>query len=202
MPKQPGRKRRSRIYSERRVDVLDTIERFLIVCEGEKTEPNYFRSFRVPKKVIDVRGFGFNTMALVEKALELKSDSDYDQVWCVFDRNSFQVEAFNRAIAFAQQSDIQVAYSNEAFELWYLLHFNYYDTAMSRGDYITKLGELLGRKYEKNSETMYEEVERRQSDAIRNAKRLLEQYTPRDPAHDNPSTTVHLLVEQLNRFVR
>ena len=73
MPKQFKNKRRPRIYSERRINVLDTIERFLIVCEGEKTEPNYFQSFRVPKDVIDVRGFGFNTTALVEKALELKN---------------------------------------------------------------------------------------------------------------------------------
>lgn len=27
-------------------------------------------------------------------------------------------------------------------------------------------------------------------------------YIPARPAHDNPSTTVHLLVEQLNRFCR
>jgi hypothetical protein len=195
-------KRRSRIYSERRVNVLDTIERFLIVCEGEKTEPNYFKSFRVPKEVIDVRGFGFNTTVLVEKALELKSKGDYDQVWCVFDRNSFPAESFNKAIVLARQNNIRVAYSNEAFELWYLLHFNYYNTAISRSDYITKLSELLGCRYEKNSETIYEAIERHQNDAIRNAQKLLEQYSPPDPARDNPSTTVHLLVEQLNRFVR
>ena len=83
-----------------------------------------------------------------------------------------------------------------------LLHFNYYDTAISRSDYITKLSELLGRRYKKNSETIYEEIERRQNDAIRNAQKLLEQYSPPNPAQDNPSTTVHLLVEQLDRFVR
>ncbi len=34
---------RGRGYGERVVDKRDPIQRFLIVCEGEKTEPNYFR---------------------------------------------------------------------------------------------------------------------------------------------------------------
>ena len=43
---------------------------FLIVCEGEKTEPNYFRSFPVNKNLIrlDIKGEGKNTKSLVEKA--------------------------------------------------------------------------------------------------------------------------------------
>jgi hypothetical protein len=63
------------------------------------------------------------------------------------------------------------------------------------------LTKLLGYEYKKNSEKIYEELESRQSDAIRNARKLLEQYEPPNPERDNPSTTVHLLVEQLNRFV-
>ncbi len=51
---------------------------FLIVCEGEKTEPNYFRSFPVDTKVIklDIKGEGKNTKSLVEKAIELKNGSN------------------------------------------------------------------------------------------------------------------------------
>jgi hypothetical protein len=37
----------------------------LIVCEGEKTEPNYFRAFRVTS---DIYGEGLETMRLVEEA--------------------------------------------------------------------------------------------------------------------------------------
>ncbi|MBI5651282.1 MAG: RloB domain-containing protein [Chloroflexi bacterium] len=202
MTRKSSYKKRPRTYSERQVDTLNTIERFLIVCEGEKTEPNYFKSFRVPKQVVDVKGYGFNTVALVEKALELKNQGNYDQIWCVFDKDSFPVEHFNRAITLAKQNGIAVAYSNEAFELWYLLHFNYYDTAIGRDDYIQKLSELLGYKYKKNSDLIYEEIQRYQITAIRNARKLLEQYIPPNPAYDKPSTTVHLLVEQLNRFIR
>jgi len=61
---------------------------------------------------------------------------------------------------------------------------------------------MLGHPYQKNSEIIFEELLARQADAIRNAKRLLAQYSPPNPAADNPSTTVHKLVEQLNRFAR
>ncbi|NEQ39045.1 MAG: RloB domain-containing protein [Okeania sp. SIO3I5] len=187
------------------VETREIQERFLIVCEGTKTEPNYFKSFPVPKDVIeiDVRGVGKNTISLVKEAIEIKKeDNDYDQIWCVFDRDSFPVKNFKEAINYAQNNDIKVAYSNQAFELWYLLHFNYRDTAMSRTQYKKLLTKNMNQKYEKNSDEMYEILASRQPQAIKNAERLLEQYNPPDPANNNPSTTVHLLVKQLNRFVR
>jgi hypothetical protein len=64
------------------------------------------------------------------------------------------------------------------------------------------LSQLLGHEYQKNSETIYDELISKQPDAIRNARRLLEQYNPCQPENDDPSTTVHLLVEQLIRFAR
>ena len=190
-------------YKHRNVDTRKIRERFLIVCEGERTEPNYFECFRVPKSVIDidVRGCGYNTVSLVKKAIDLQSQESYDQVWCVFDRDSFPAQKFNEALSLAKRNNIKIAYSNEAFEIWYLLHFNYYKTAMTRSDYYDRLSELLVKKYKKNQEDMYTLLEPKQSSAIRNAKKLLSQYTPTNPERDNPSTTVHLLVEQLNRFI-
>jgi hypothetical protein len=84
----PKRKENSRGYSARKVNTREVRQRFLIVCEGEKTEPNYFRSFRVPKDVIDIRGLGENPSKLVQRAKELNSQEDYDQIWCVFDRDA------------------------------------------------------------------------------------------------------------------
>ncbi len=173
---------------------------FLIVCEGEKTEPNYFKNFRVPNDVRDIHGLGKNTVSLVEEALRLRGDKDYTQVWCVFDRDSFPAVIFNKALSLAKRNKIQVAYSNEAFELWYLLHYHYYDSALDRHQYIEKLTSCMGKKYEKNSPDMYDELEEMQPQAIENAKRLLSQYVPPSPEKDNPSTTVHVLVEELNKF--
>lgn len=179
---------------------------FLIVCEGEKTEPNYFRSFRVPKEIRLVTGCGDNTKNLVLIAKKYVEDAakkgiKYDQTWCVFDKNSFPKEHFNSALALAKKSKIEVAYSNEAFELWYLLHFDYIVTAISRKDYTHMLSERLGMRYEKNCKTMYNVLLNKQKTAIKNAERLLSLYEKNDPYENNPSTTVHLLVKELNKFL-
>jgi hypothetical protein len=63
------------------------------------------------------------------------------------------------------------------------------------------LASLSGRKYKKNSETIYDELIDKQANAIKNATNLLKLYKPCNPAKDNPSTTVHLLVQELNKFI-
>ncbi|MEH1882589.1 MULTISPECIES: RloB family protein [unclassified Nostoc] len=197
------RKINSSGYSPRKVNTREIRQRFLIVCEGAKTEPNYFRSFRVPKNVaeIDVQGLGENPSKLVQSAKELKKQGEYDRVWCVFDRDSWTTEDFNNAIKNAKDQGFEVAYSNESFELWYILHFEYLNSGIPRSDYLRKLTSLFGRTYQKNSETIYDELFEKQSIAIKNAENLLKQYNPQIPAKDNPSTTVHLLVKELNKFI-
>jgi hypothetical protein len=197
----PKKQRNSSGYSPRTTNTRDIKQRFLIVCEGEKTEPNYFRSFRVSKLVIHAKGFGENPSKIVERAIEESKRDTYDQIWCVFDRDSWTTDDFNSAIAAAQQLKFNVAYSNEAFELWYILHFEFLNTGISRKDYNKRLTTLLGRPYEKKSGDMYDELFSKQTTAIANAEKLFRQYNRPDPANDNPSTTVHLLVQQLNRFI-
>ncbi|AVH65065.1 abortive phage infection protein RloB [Nostoc sp. 'Peltigera membranacea cyanobiont' N6] len=197
------RKINSSGYLPRKVNTREIRQRFLIVCEGAKIEPNYFRSFRVPKNVaeIDVQGLGENPSKLVQSAKELKKQGEYDRVWCVFDRDSWTTEDFNNAIKNAKDQGFEVAYSNESFELWYILHFEYLNSGIPRSDYLRKLTSLFGRTYQKNSETIYDELFEKQSIAIKNAENLLKQYNPQIPAKDNPSTTVHLLVKELNKFI-
>lgn len=199
--------RKPRKSYQRRVNTREIRQRFLIVCEGEKTEPNYFESFRNNNRLSNVRieitGIGENTVKLVQKAEKLKKQDDYDQVWCVFDKDDFPVEDFNSAIARARRRNIRVAYSNEAFELWYLLHFDYIDTAMPRRSYQQRLSRRLAKPYVKNDPQMYETLRDKQDTAIHNAEKLLHTYgNSHNPARDNPCTTVHRLVQELNRFVR
>jgi hypothetical protein len=159
----------------------------------------------VPKDVhIDIQPGAGTHVSVVKEAIRMRdaSDGEYDQVWCVFDRdkngnNTFDVRNFNEALRLAKSQNIQVAYTNDAFELWYLLHFNYHDTAIHRHDYITKLDKLVEGGYEKNDPRMFGKLESRMPIAQRNAKNLLAQYIPSNPHGDDPSTTVHLLVEQL-----
>jgi len=192
--------RNSRGYSPRRVNTREIRPRFLIVCEGEKTEPNYFKGFRVPKLVIDIQGLGKNPSNLVQSAKRFKDQEEYDQVWCVFDRDDWTEEDFNNAIHSARSHNFKVAYSNEAFELWYVLHFEFLNTGIPRSDYLAKLTSLLGQKYQKNSLTIYDDLSEKQLFAINNAERLIQTYKPQNPVRNNPSTTVHLLVQELNKF--
>uniref|UniRef100_B8HV58 Abortive phage resistance protein n=1 Tax=Cyanothece sp. (strain PCC 7425 / ATCC 29141) TaxID=395961 RepID=B8HV58_CYAP4 len=186
-------------YSGRKIDTREKRQRFLIVCGGKETETNYFESFRLPGMV---KGFGVNPSQLVDKAAELAQKDDYDQVWCVFDRDDFPADDFNNAIKIAESKKYKVAYSNQAFELWYVLHFEFLNSAIPRNDYCKKLNHLLKCEYKKNSEDIYDQLLSRQNTAIKHSENLLKQYNPFNPAKDDPSTTVHLLVKELNRFIR
>lgn len=178
----------------------------LIVCESKQTEPNYFRGFKLTN--VDVDGAGADPMTVVERAKEIvleqhKLGKNYDQIWCVFDRDDFPAERFNNAIITTRQlKNFHSAYSNEAFELWYVLHFEYLNSGIMRQDYIKKLNEYLDCPYKKNDPTIYQLLLEKgdQQYAIRNAERLLACYSPSNPCEDNPSTTVHELVKVLNQY--
>lgn len=174
----------------------------LIVCEGEKTEPLYFREFRVTSAKIEVVGTGYNTLTLVDKARALADQDEFEQVWCVFDKDSFPANDFQAAIDRARKHGFRAAYTNEAFELWFLLHYDYHTSALSRSQYADKLADRLGRKYEKNDPTLFRILLTRQDDAIRNAETLLTTYNPHAPHANNPCTTVHLLVQELRKHSR
>lgn len=139
-------KREAKAAKKRKVATRDKIVRFLIVCEGERTEPNYFKEL-VKDKYSEVRseeivGEGRSTCALVKKTEEIRAQLEYqrqlkfDRVWVVFDKDDFQ--DFNEAIALAERKGYKAGWTNEAFELWYLLHFVYLDSAISRADYVKK----------------------------------------------------------------
>jgi hypothetical protein len=182
-----------------------TRKTFLIFCEGEKTEKNYFEAFRRGARVEDflVLGTGMNTKSIVEYAVRLCKSDDYavyDEVWCVFDKDSFTFEQFNTAIQKAQAKNIHVAYSNEAFELWYLLHFRYSDAPAPRTTYKKELSKYLGTEYQKNDLNMYQTLLPLQTIAIRNAKKLEQIHVSNSPAEHNPVTLVYKLVESLNSF--
>lgn len=188
---------RQRNYMQRSVDVTDVRQRFLIVCEGSKTEPNYFKKFRVPRVVIDVEGVGRNTLGIIDEAERHNNAGEYDQVWCVFDKDDYSIDQFENAIERAKNFGFHVAYSNQSFELWYLLHFEFLNSAINRQQYISKLETYMKRQYRKNDPSMYDLLRCNLDDAIRHSERLLRLYQPLHPGRDDPSTTVHSLVRVL-----
>jgi len=94
-------KRQKRTEKKRKQNTKEVRVYFLIVCEGEKTEPNYFKSFKSNVKsfvyTIDTLGEGSNTKDLVKRTIKARENSSqkYDRVWTVFDRDSFSPDNFN-----------------------------------------------------------------------------------------------------------
>ena len=182
---------------------------FLIICEGENTEPDYFNAFRLTSANVKAIGEGSNTVSLVQKAIRIKEEERrkgriYDRYWVVFDKDDFPNEDFHKAIKLAEDNAMHVAYSNQAFELWFLLHFHPVQGAMHRNLYAGKLSGLLGFPYSKDSgfaARLYHALADKQPQAIRNARMLMEQMKGVPPAGAESSTTVHLLVEELNKYI-
>ncbi len=188
----------------------------LIVCEGENTEPSYFNHFKLSTAVIKSVGLGYNTISLVKKTTELAKEDEYDQVWCVFDRDDFPAADFNNAIFLAKDKGFGIAYSNQAFEYWLILHFeDHQGGAMHRDQYADKLNYYLkdfGLKYDKKSKGITEEIfevlqskfpekdKTRQKIAIERAEGIYNNYDHRSPAEEESSTRVFELVREIEKF--
>ncbi len=94
--------------------------------------------------------------------------------------------------------------SNQAFEYWFLLHFNPYRGRIHRNLYSEMLGKLLGMEYRKKegfASDLYNYLLSRQPQARRNAEVILSDISAGNPAAEESSTTVHLLVSELNKYL-
>ena len=201
--------------------------RYLIVCEGERTGKNYFNGVKRKveakyKNKIDVKnpieleviGTGRNTESLISYAARTRSLSEipYGRVWVVFDKDDFSDEQFNNAIYKAKAEDMDVAWSNEAFELWFLLHFEYLNSAIDRSQYKVKLDEYFSKhginsgKYEKNLPNIFEllceggKLEK----AIKWSEKLHKWHREQCVTTEskmNPCTTVYELVGELLEYI-
>ena len=99
---------------------------------------------------------------------------------------------------------MKVAYINQAFEYWFLLHYNLFQGPMHRNLYAEKLSGLLGMAYSKEAGfagQVFRVLADKQDQAIRNAKAIMRQMENVPPAQAESSTTVHLLVEELNKYI-
>ena len=202
------------VSSGRRQGTRAQIVRFLIVCEGEKTEPNYFKAFIErwsEVKEIKVTGCGCSTCQMIIEAKKLREKLEherqvsFDRVWLVFDKDDFK--DFNKAIADAKKEGMNCAWSNQAFELWYVLHFQYLDTGVDRKQYIEMIEDKVRKasksktfKYKKNDEGFYQILQEHgdEEQATKRAQKLRENMgKKKNYATHNPRTEVDLLVDEL-----
>lgn len=180
--------------------------RFLVVCEGEVTEPRYFRQLRhLLKSLIDLEILpGGDPKILVERAVLKRSEADkaasqkhdsylaYDQVWCVCDVDEHP--RLNDALQQARDNGIDAAVSNPCFELWALLHFQDQTAHIERGAVQHLCREHMpGYKKELPCETLL----KRHPEAAERAIRLDQSHKTLGTPGGNPSTGVYRLVAMI-----
>ncbi|HAT3999163.1 TPA: RloB domain-containing protein [Elizabethkingia anophelis] len=200
---------------------------FLIVCEDQRTEPEYFEFFKnkIPEKSIYLKpvGTGRDPKGVVERAiiekeeLSKEANKEIDEVWVVFDKddadlNQARIKRFTEAFELADENKIEVAYSNEVFELWLLMHLRDIDhsVVLPRREIYGLLQEEI-RKQDKFSDFIYihgdseilkiiQEIGS-QEEAINRAKELFEKQKDKQPIEANPNTKIHFLVQNLLEWI-
>lgn len=201
-----------------KIDTIPINKTILIVCEGQ-TEKLYFESFPVlGVKVLAIDLKGQAKHKIVESTAEIvASIDDKDlEVWCVFDmdmkRGADEFADFDNAISKALHLGYKVAYSNDAFELWFYLHYNLTESQHLRTYYYKELSKRFGinyvrdgKKYEfclKVYDILKNDSNPSQGNAIERARSLFEKQKNMPYHQQNPNTKVYELVEELNRNLR
>ena len=222
------------------VPVRDVVERpvrsrkyrylMLIVCEDENTERVYFEHFHklfnelLPSETVYVRavGTGRNSLGVVTQAvlerelLATESGKLVDEVWAVFDKDDLDKvektrENFDQAFVKAESEKIRIAYSNECFELWLLLHFCGVNEKepIPRSELYSRLAAAISKHdqnfvYDHGDATVLSMVRKygNEAKALERAHALdvYHQKENHAPIDSNPRTLVYQLVNQLRQW--
>jgi hypothetical protein len=191
----------------------------IIACEDKKSSRLYFQAIfddlardRVlaSRSCVIAKHNNTHPCGVLQDLLDHKDHETFDHKWIVIDRDEKRIrkgevggwteEQFEQARADASKNKVDVAYSNPCFEIWVLLHFQYYEEQIDRYD----LEKLLESTYHYTKSKLFlpmfnPELQKNASD---NATKLMNWRKGQglNPATDNPSTTVHKLVALLNGF--
>lgn len=208
-------KRKAKKVSElaRRGAIRSANLKVLIVCEGEKTEPNYFLELRDYYKLnsafVKITGeSGSSPTSVIKHAQELykraKEEGDqFDKVYCVIDKDchSDYERACNIIFNLNPKNIFVLINSVPCFEYWLLLHFKYTTTpyTLLQGNppsrqVFSELKKFLP-NYSKGRQGLFKELFKKLDTAIQNSKNALK--SAHNSKTDMPSTYVHSLIEFL-----
>jgi hypothetical protein len=183
----------------------------LIMCEDGKSAPAYFNSLRQKLNLttveVQVVGCGCDPNGVVERAKLIRSErkrvaehsvstSEYDEVWCVFDRETpGDRPEFDSAIQHANEARLRLAPSNPCFEYWILLHFE--QTTAPFHNCFELLKRLKKHHIPNYSKGMncFGHIEEHTKTAIKNAETAVK--INASEAYPNPCTHIHLLVKSM-----
>lgn len=195
--------------------------RFLIICEGQKTEPYYFEDLcqfhqlRTSRVRIAPGGHGSSPDCVVTYAEELfdedaKLGADcYDQVFCVIDRDKHATysAALKRIHELNEENKPFVPITSvPCFEYWLLLHFTFtrqsFHPTGKKSICDCVIGELRKQQgfsgYSKGQKGIYSLLRDKTSTAIKHANQA--EKDAKQTGNDNPSTCVHYLVAELQKL--
>jgi hypothetical protein len=201
-----------------KIETIPVNKIILIVCEGQ-TEKLYFESFPVlGMKVHAIELGGQSKLKLIESTQDIikRTDLVYDDIWCVFDmdvkRGASEFADFDNSIDKGKKLGYHIAYSNDSFELWFYLHFEYTDAEHLRGFFYDELGKKLGINYVRDGKkydfclkvysVLLEEEGSSQNKAIVRAEKLFRRVADLPYHQQNPVTKVFELVKELNENLR
>ncbi|MBA4261036.1 MAG: hypothetical protein C0443_03170 [Comamonadaceae bacterium] len=157
-------KERQKRQLERKLARRASYDRILIVSEGSKTEPNYFKEIRAAYRLhtanveVQPSELGTEPIQVVQYAKELFENGDrhkqvqsraFEQVYAVFDRDDHRsyFDALKQADALdgklrndnKQPVRFRAIASIPSFELWLLLHYEDIQAPIHRDEVMARL---------------------------------------------------------------
>ncbi len=203
------KKRKERNTKKKRVEKKSV----LIALEDTKSSKYYFEELLKDKglkgRVVFAEHIGTNpkkVLKAIEKYKDKNKIDNFEKEWIVIDKDSYSKNEINSVFQSAYSKGICVAFSNESYELWVLLHFEKLTKWTSRKELNSKLKKIFEDRfhieYTKSSRDIYRYIISFQKEAIKNAKSLVEMHKQNSKLKEycecNPLTTIFELVEYLN----
>lgn len=164
---------------------------FFVFCEGE-TEVAYIellRSYyRLPIHIVPIKTLQNITPALIERHKAEYVQTKRDRTYLMYDLDVQPMLGKLRKL-----KDSVLLCSNPCFELWLLLHYESLQKELTSAECVKRLGVFV-KQYRKGllNEEVKQHLMENVSTAVERAKKM--------PAYLNPSTTVYLLVDDLNEL--
>ena len=204
---------------KRRKPSLEPKRRFILFCEGENTETEYFKAIsRICSSTliaVETHGGVGVPYTIAEKAVERakalglaprsrrKKDSyeKRDEVWAVFDRDDHP--RFDEAVRDCEKQNVGVGRSNPCFELWLILHEQDYNRPEDRHAMQKRLAQLRP-EYDPNGAKTpdCDDLVKRVEAAEQRGEKGLENRKSGGAPYGNPSTTVGRLTRAIREADR
>lgn len=219
--KRPVKKDKSGVGFKRGEGPRLISHRVLIVTEGSKTEPEYFKMLMQELKLSasDVyipKNRRSSPIGVVNYAINYIDEfGEFDMVYCVFDRDSHADydDAIKMVDEYVKGRNLKGKFraitSVPCFEIWYFWHVS--ESAPQFGGGGSPCDELIiklkstpqFKNYDKKScKEFYSKISNNRSNAINKAKQILKsaQSSKQKKYHENPSTRIHEIVEHLSEI--